>query len=544
MISEPTGANLIGGTEGRQGPQTFTAFDPRNGRPGSVRFHEATTDEIDRATREARVAFESLRAWGNGRVAELLRAIAGVLEGHRGEVVSTADQETRLGESRLEGELTRTTLQILAFADYVEEGSYVEAIIDLPDPKARPIPRPDLRRMLVPLGPVAVFGAGNFPLAFGVPGGDTASALAARCPVVAKAHPSHPGTSELTARIISAAVAEVGAPAGTFSLVQGQGPEVGRALVLSPHIKAVGFTGSHTVGRALHELGATRPEPIPVYAEMGSINPVFVTQGALRARAEQISEGFVASMTLGSGQFCTKPGLVFVPDDETGDLFIERTAGLLSQMELGPMLNERLRGALREKLARTTRLEGVAVAFQGRPSEEPGFGCAPTLLAIDCESFLAQPELLEEHFGPVSIVVRCPTKRMQEAAEHLPGSLTVTVHAQPEETDRVRVLQQALVGQAGRLIWNGFPTGVAVTAAMQHGGPYPATVHREHTSVGLMSIRRFLRPVSYQDTPQSLLPPELQDHNPLGILRRLDGEWTRVEAVAGQSPAGSAAEGG
>jgi NADP-dependent aldehyde dehydrogenase len=390
--------------------------------------------------------------------------------------------------------------------------------------------------MLVPLGPVAVFGASNFPFAFGVPGGDTAAALAVGCPVVVKGHPAHPATSELCGRAVSAAVQAAGAPDGTFSLLQGRSADVGRALVLAPQVKAVGFTGSTEVGRALFDLAAGRPEPIPVYAEMGSINPVFLTPGALAERGPVIADGLAASMTLSTGQFCTSPGLVVVPDDEHGRDFTDRLTELLRQVPDAPMLTAGIRAGLHRRLARTARLDGVQVLVGGA-DDEGGTTTGPTLLRVDHETFAASPEMLAEHFGPAALVVSSPTERYAETARHLEGNLTATVHGTADEAASLAELQSVLVEKAGRIVWNGFPTGVAVTAAQHHGGPYPATTAPAHTSVGVTSVLRFLRAVAFQDTPAALLPPELQDDNPLGILRQVDGAPTRN----GSAPAPSSA---
>jgi NADP-dependent aldehyde dehydrogenase len=518
-----SGANLIAGEERRSGVRTFHTANPRGGVTAGVDFDEAGQAEIAAAAEAAADAFETYRAWSNDRVARLLRGIAGGLEDLSDRLLEVADAETALGLARLTGERSRTCGQLRAFADLVEEGSYVDAIIDRGDRTAEP-PKPDLRRMQIPIGPVAVFGASNFPLAFSVPGGDTASALAARCPVVVKAHPSHAGTSELCGRAIQEAVRDAGAPSGLFSLIQGQTPEVGRALVLAPQVKAVGFTGSHAVGRALYDLAAGRPEPIPVYAEMGSLNPVFITGNALSARSAEIAEGFTQSITMGSGQFCTKPGLAFVPDDEAGERFVEQLVERLGRVSPGPLLNQGIRDALTDRLGTTTALSGVEVILDGGVQPGDG-GCAPTLLSVDWQTFLEVPELLEEHFGPVSVVVRCPQDRLPEVAQHLEGTLAATVHAEDSDAEDVGRLLPLLQGKAGRLVWNGFPTGVAVTAAMHHGGPYPATTFPAHTSVGTTSVRRFLRPVSFQNVPEAHLPPALHDGNPLGIWRLTDGRW-------------------
>lgn len=524
--SELSGGNLLAATDSRDGTQVFRAVDPRTGQLGSVEFHEATDGEVQRAVAAASEAFTVFLGWDDRQRATLLRGIADAVEADRDPLVAAASDETALPDQRLHGELTRTTVQLRAFADLLVDGWYVDAVIDPADPSATPAPRPDLRRMLVPIGPVAVFGASNFPFAFSVPGGDTASALAAGCPVVAKAHPSHPGTSELAGRAIRRTLAELGAPAGLFSLVQGRRPEVSRALVLAGPIRAVGFTGSYQAGRSLFELAAGRPEPIPVYAEMGSLNPVFVTRAALASRGTQIADGFVASLTMGHGQFCTKPGLIFIPDGTDGDAFVQTVADRLGSVGSCPLLNEGIRAALAAALAETTGLPGVEVVVRGGDGEPTGSHAEPSLLQVDGATFTSTPQLLREHFGPVSLVVRCPQEEFPSAAERLEGSLTGTVHAEPADHDTVVPLVDALRERVGRLIWNGFPTGVAVTAAMHHGGPFPATTFPAHTSVGLLAIRRFLRPVAYQDFPPDLLPAALRDDNPLRIHRLVDGVFT------------------
>jgi NADP-dependent aldehyde dehydrogenase len=326
---------------------------------------------------------------------------------------------------------------------------------------------------------------------------------------------------------VLAAVRAAGAPAGTFSLLQGRSAEVGRALVLAPEVKAVGFTGSTEVGRALFDLAAGRPEPIPVYAEMGSINPVFLTPGALAERGSAIAEGLAASMTLSTGQFCTSPGLVVVPDDEAGQEFADRLTALLQEVPVAPMLTSGIRAGLHRRLSRTAELDGVEVLVGGGDESAEGTTTAPTLLRVDWETFASTPELLAEHFGPAALVVSTPPERYADAARRLEGNLTATVHGTAEEASSLGELQSVLVEKAGRIVWNGFPTGVAVTAAQHHGGPYPATTAPAHTSVGVTSVLRFLRAVAFQDAPAALLPPELQDDNPLGLLRQVNGVVTR-----------------
>lgn len=512
-----TGANLIAGRESARGTETFRSIAPRTGEPGPVEVHSATREETEEALTAAATAFPEFREVAGVRRAALLRGIADALEDIADEVVATADRETGLGaEPRLQGELVRTTGQLRSFARLLQDGWYVEAIIDT-ETEAHP----DVRRMLVPIGPVAVFGPANFPLAFGVSGGDTASALAAGCPVIVKGHRSHPETSELCGRAIAAAVEASGLPRGAFSLLQDDGTSVGAALVAHPDVRAVGFTGSLGGGRAILDLAAARPEPIPVYAEMGSLNPLFVTPGALRARGSEIADGFVTSMTQGNGQFCTKPGLAFAPH-ELAEPVGERLAAAPS----APLLNAGIRDAFVERVEHTSQLPGVEVVLLPEATQGPATASSPGLLATDVDTFLGTPGLREENFGPISVVVACPPDRMADVARRLPGSLTAGIHAQPGEHAAIRDLVAAVVDRAGRIVFDGYPTGVSVVPSMHHGGPYPATSSSLHTSVGMTAVRRFLRPVAYQNAPQALLPFELRDDNPLHIMRLVDWTWT------------------
>jgi len=527
---ELTGANRIGRHESRAGGHSFTSQNPRTGQPGAVPFAEATPAE---AAAAAALAGETFRQWRSTSQPEararFLRSAATRLRDWRDRIVAIADDETGLGAARLNGELDRTCVQLESFADLLDEGSYVDAIISVADPQARPVARPDVRRMLVPIGPVAVFTPSNFPLAFGVAGGDTASALAAGCPVIVKGHPAHGGTSEACARAIEAAAAETSMPAGVLSLLQARSVETAQALVAAPELEAVAFTGSETAGRAIHDLAAARRRPIPVYAEMGSVNPVFIGSGALAARAAEIAEGLAGSITTGTGQFCTKPGLVFVPDDDAGRAFERDLADRVAARPVGVMLYAGLHTTLAERVDRTMKLPGVE-RLTPRTLDDgsgPGFARPGVVVATDAATFLATPALSEEHFGPVSIVVRCPTGEMVDLASRLHGNLTATIHAESSEHAWAAALADAVVEHVGRVVWNGYPTGVAVTWGMCHGGPYPASTAPAHTSVGVTAIRRFLRPVAFQNTPDNLLPEALRDVNPLGIQRLVEGVWTR-----------------
>jgi acyl-CoA reductase-like NAD-dependent aldehyde dehydrogenase len=504
---------------------TFHAVDPSTGEPGAA-FEEATRADVHEAVTAAHEAFRAGELRDPAARAAFLRAAARRLRAAGDEIVAVAGSETGLPEARLRGELERTAGQLEAFAAVVDAGDYVEAIIDTPDPDATPIARPDVRRMLVPIGPVAVFGASNFPLAFSTAGGDTASALAAGCPVIVKGHPSHPGTSAVVARELAAAAAESGLPGATFALLQASGIEVGEALVDEPAIAAVGFTGSFAGGKALHDRAAARERPIPVFAEMGSVNPIVVTEAALTERGEAIAEGLAASVASFGGQLCTKPGVVFVPAGEAGDAFAADLGSRLAGSDPQVLLNERLRDALSDRVA---ELGGLAEALDG-PAEaaEPGFRFRPAAYRAAATAVREHPELLEERFGPVVLLLTYDSRdELLDALVRVDGQLTGTIHAQASDADLVALLAAALGERSGRLIFDGFPTGVAVTHGMHHGGPFPATTAPAHTSVGMTAIRRFLRPVAFQNAPAHVLPPELQDANPLGIWRRVDGELTR-----------------
>src|SRR6056297_813235 len=526
-------ANLIDGRHRADGTTTTRSADPRTGEAFGPAFPDATEAEVADAVAAATTAFAALRRTDGATLARLLGAIADGLETLGDVLIDTAARETGLGEVRITGERGRACGQLRAFAEVARTGSHLDLRIDPADPSSTP-PRPDLRRMQVPLGPVAVFGASNFPLAFSVPGGDTASALAAGCPVVAKAHPSHPATSQLVGQAIVAAVAEVGQPTGTFALLHGRDPAVSRPLVTAPSIAAVGFTGSQTVGRALFDLAAAREVPIPVYAEMGSLNPQVVTEAACLERGTALAAELVGSVTLGAGQFCTKPGLLFVPDSDAGRAFERQLAEVAVAVAPAPLLNQGIGERLADRLAEVTGLAGVEVAAGGAVSAGPivavaGTWATPTILVTDAATFAATPTLHEECFGPAAIVVRVPSlEAMTALVTTLDGSLTASIHATQADVDHLGDLVDALTHRAGRVAWNQVPTGVAVTHAMHHGGPYPASTSARDTSVGTAAIARFVRPVAYQNTPQALLPEPLTDANPTSRWRLVDGAWTQA----------------
>ncbi|HLI00408.1 MAG TPA: aldehyde dehydrogenase (NADP(+)) [Acidimicrobiales bacterium] len=479
---------------------------------------DTTTEELDQAIGAAAGAAE---AWGGLAPAERaakLRAVADALDAADDDLVPLAVSESHLGEARLSGELRRTTFQLRLFASVLEEGSYLGAAIDSPDPDWPPGPRADLRRMLVPLGPVVVFGASNFPFAFSVAGGDTASALAAGCPVIHKGHPGHPRLAERTAAVVESALDTP----GVFSLVLGD--EAGRQAILDPRVTAGAFTGSLRGGRALFDLAASRPVPIPFYGELGSLNPVFVTRSAATARGGSIISGYAGSFTLGAGQFCTKPGLLFWPADALDE---GEVAEAVAGTSAAPLLNDKIARGYASTFDELSSHPSVRVLASGGSGSgtDDGTAPAPTLLATTAADLLAHhEELLVECFGPTSILVTYEDEsELVAAAEAFEGQLTATVQGSDDDEVAPRLLG-VLRDRAGRVLWNGWPTGVAVTWAMEHGGPYPATTAPRTTSVGTTAIERFLRPVSYQSVPDHLLPPALQDANPLGIPRRIDGK--------------------
>ena len=522
-----SGVSLIGRrSAGRRG-ESFHAINPTNGAKLEPAFHGAMESLIEEAARLAAEAFPVFSSVSGRARADLLRLIADDLTAATAEITARANLETGLPMARLQAEMGRTTGQLKLFADVLQEGSWVNARIDEADAQRKP-PRPDLRSMLRPLGPVAVFGASNFPLAFSVAGGDTASALAAGNPVVVKAHPAHPGTSELVGAVIQKAVEKSGLPAGVFSLLFDSGIEVGVALAKHPTIKAIAFTGSAAGGQALMKLAAARPEPIPCYAEMGSTNPVFVLPGAMGERAAQLAKTLQTSFTLGSGQFCTKPGLLFVPAEGTAE-FIEMLGAGIRGLQAQQMLTHGI--ATRYTEAVQQRIANGHAKLIASTEADIGDGCAATaatIFSISLQNFVDHPELAEEVFGPTTLLVHYGSKNdLIDAAERLSGHLTATIHGTDQDlvdaADLIRVLER----KAGRLLFNGAPTGVEVCHAIVHGGPYPATSDSRTTSVGTLAMLRFARPVCYQDFPDAALPFELQRVNPLGILRLVNGTFRR-----------------
>ncbi len=520
---ELTGLSFLGNRRGSRGSATFQAFNPQNGGTLPPAYHSATAEEVDATATLAHEAFATYsQASGKAKAAFLRRAADG-FDQHKQELAERAHLETALPMPRLLGEVARTSNQLRMFAGVVEDGSWVQARIDPALPDRQPLPRPDLRSMLRPLGPVVVFGASNFPLAFSVGGGDTASALAAGCPVIVKAHSAHPGTGEIAAQIITGAVAAEGLHPGVFSVLYGSGGEVGSALVKHPLVCAMAFTGSLHAGRTLMDLCAARPVPIPCFTEMSSGNPVFVLPGALRKSPNQLAQNLFGSVTLGAGQFCTKPGIVMVPQAPEAQTFIAQLKSLVEESKPFTLLTSgiaREYGRATEVRAKEAPLAAAAAVLE--PSE--AFHAQSKVFSVPLEQLIAKPELADEIFGPDTLLVQCDsTADYIRAANALDGHLTATILGDEDDLAVNRELIRILEQKAGRLIFNGFPTGVEVTHAMVHGGPYPSTSDPRFTSVGSLAIYRFARPVCFQGFPEAVLPAELQDANPLGIRRLRDG---------------------
>lgn len=494
----------------RNGARTFRGVDPATGLPVGPTFAAATPGDVERVTRLAAEAFERFAGASGATRARFLDRIAAALEERRDRLVACAIRETALPEARLAGEVARTTDQLRMFAGLVRDDAWRDVRIDRGDPDRTPAPKPDLRSMRRAIGPVAVFGASNFPFAFSVAGGDTASALAAGCPVVVKAHPGHPGTSHLVGNAIVDAARSMDLPDGVFSLLFDDGHEVGIQLVQSPEIRAVGFTGSRTGGEALTRIAAERPEPIPVYAEMGSVNPVFVLPSAARERGEAISDGLHASFTLGVGQFCTNPGVVLVPLGDAGDALVDSLAQRTEATPEGTMLNARVCELYGQGLDALREAGGRPVA-RGAAAQGPTTASA-AVWEVGLHDARAKPALLREVFGPSTLIVRYDDIASLKAfAQDMEGQLTATIHAEPHEFGDARLLVSVLAERVGRVLFDGFPTGVEVSQAMVHGGPYPATSDGRSTSVGTYAIERFTRLVAFQNAPSELLPEMLRD---------------------------------
>ncbi len=523
-----TGSNFIGGQRSAAGSVRLQSLDARTGEALPQAFAQATPEEVDAAAQAAEAAFAEYNALAPQRRAQFLDAIADQLDALDDTFVATVCRETALPAGRIQGERARTSNQMRLFATVLRRGDYLGARIDRAQPQRQPLPRPDLRQYRTGVGPVAVFGASNFPLAFSTAGGDTAAALAAGCPVVVKAHSGHMATAERVAEAIERAVVATGMPAGVFNMIYGAG--VGEALVRHPAIQAVGFTGSLKGGRALCELAAARPQPIPVFAEMSSINPVLVLPAALQARGEQVARELAGSVVLGCGQFCTNPGLVIGIAGEAFSTFLTALGAHLADQAGQTMLNA---GTLRSYSQGVQRLLQHPGVRHLAGAEQAGDKAQAQLFQADVSLLLNGDVLLQEEvFGPATVAVAVADEaELRRVVQALHGQLTATLIAEPEDFQRFAALVPVLQRKAGRLLVNGYPTGVEVCDAMVHGGPYPATSDARGTSVGTLAIDRFLRPVCYQDYPDALLPDALKNANPLGLQRLVDGQHSR-EALA------------
>jgi NADP-dependent aldehyde dehydrogenase len=524
LASSLHGHSLIADRE-IAGAQTFRARSPLDGAALEPPFHMATPDDVDAALRLADEAFQIYRDTTGEARAAFLERIGDEIMALGDALIARARLETGLPAARLAGERARTVNQLRLFAGVAREGSWVDARLDTAMPDRQPVPKPDLRRMLAPIGPVVVFGSSNFPLAFSVAGGDTASALATGNPVIVKAHSAHPGTSELVAGAVARAARACGRPPGVFSMLHGAGSVIGMALVRHPSTTAVGFTGSRAAGRALFDAAAARPAPIPVFAEMSSVNPVFILPHAMRERGDAIAEGLKNSITLGVGQFCTKPGLVFGLAGETFEAFQASLAQRLTAVAPATMLHAGIAEAYQQGLGHASAVAGVAVVARSAERAEPSRTHGEAVVArTDAANFSARPELAEEVFGPYALLISASrVDELEQIARSLDGQLTATIHGTPADLAAAAPLVRILEQKAGRLIVNGYPTGVEVCPSMHHGGPYPATTDVRFTSVGTAALYRFVRPVCYQDCPAALLPAALRDENPLGIRRTVNG---------------------
>ena len=525
-----SGKQLIAGAwvEGQSG--TYQAVNPGTRKKLDPLLSKASSEQVKKAVSSAAECASEFRLSSLSKRAYFLRSCADEIMALGDDLIHRAMAETGLPEARLSGERARTCAQLNLFATIVEKGNFLDVRIDTAMPDRQPLARPDLRYMNQAIGPVVVFGASNFPLAFSVAGGDTASALAAGCPVLVKGHSSHPGTSELVAQAIDRAVKSNGLPSGVFSLLMGAGREVGSALVVAPEVKAVGFTGSFIGGMTLVRLANNRPEPIPVFTEMGSQNPFVLLPKKLDENAEQVAEGFVASMNMGVGQFCTNPGLVLGIEGPGLNRFIEATSELLVKQSSGVMLNQGIQEAFSEGVATISSQIGVVTTAVGESAETKlGYCGQPTLLTVSGTDFIANHKLTEEMFGPAALLVKCQNKsELEHVVSSLRGQLTGTIHAADGELADYLNLVELLKVRVGRLLINGYPTGVEVCHAMVHGGPFPATSDSRFTSVGSAAIYRFLRPICLQNYPSELLPEPLQDSNPLNLWRLIDGELSKA----------------
>jgi len=521
-----TGKNYIGNELSAKGEVTYSTFDPKLNIPTQWTFYEATEEEINLAVTKAQSAFKVYRNASGKQKADLLRTIAEEIETLGDELVQIYMQESGLPEGRALGERGRTTGQLRAFAQLLEDGSWLEATIDTAQPDRKPLPKVDLRKLLVPLGPIVVFGSSNFPFAFSTAGGDTASALAAGCPVIIKSHPMHAGTGEMVASAVLRAIERTGMPDGLFSNLNSSGIEVGQKLVGHPGVKGVGFTGSIRGGTALYRLANDRKEPIPVFAEMGSINPVVLLPRALAEKGEEWAQNYAGSITLGAGQFCTNPGLLLGIKGEALDEFATNLGGAIEKVEPICMLHPNIYSGFERGKQEVTSQSQVAVVASFEADVPPNYG-KQRILKVEGAQFIANPKLHQEVFGPFSIIVECAdADELERIINELEGQLTGTILGVEEEIENYASIVEALKNRVGRIIFNGVPTGVEVCPSMQHGGPFPASTDSRFTAVGTSSIKRWVRPVAYQNWPQKALPDALKDTNPLGIMRLVNGKYT------------------
>jgi len=524
-----TGKNYIGNQLSANGSKTFKTFNPLLNIENQWEITEASNKEVNQTADLAAEAFKTYSKISGAKKAAFLREIANQIEALGDELLQVYSSESGLPNGRAMGERGRTLGQLRAFANHVEEGNWVDATIDTAQPDRQPMPKVDLRKMNVALGTVVVFGASNFPLAFSTAGGDTAAALAAGCPVIVKSHPLHAGTGEMVASAVIKAAEKTGMPNGVFSNLNSSGIEVGQVLVQHPKVKAVGFTGSIKGGRALYDLAAKRDEPIPVFAEMGSINPVVLLPKALNNRAEAIAKTYSGSITLGSGQFCTNPGLIIGIKSEGLTNFVNTLADEIVKVEPSCMLHPNIAGAYETNKTKALSQNGLKVLAGYENEVEPNFA-RQLVTTVEGKTFLNNPTLHHEVFGPFSLVVQCENEVQLEAViSNLEGQLTGTIISDDNEITEHTKIVNALENRVGRIIFNGVPTGVEVCPSMQHGGPYPASTDSRFTAVGVDSIKRFVRPFSFQDWPNNLLPNELKDENPLGISRLVNNVKTTAK---------------
>jgi len=522
-----SGHNIIGYSTSAKAGKKLQAFSTIRQGYLPEEFTIATEEDIEAATAKAAAAFEVYKKTTYEERARFLEAIADEILAIGDALIQRAMLESGLPEARLVGERGRTMGQLKLFAEVLREGSWVEAVIDTALPDRKPLPRVDLRKMLVPIGPVVVFAASNFPFAFSTAGGDTASALASGCPVIVKAHTSHLGTNELVATAIIKAAQKCGMPDGVFSSLVGEGSTLGQGLAKHPVIKAVGFTGSFRAGMALFKTATERPVPIPVYAEMSSINPVLVLPRKLEEDIDKAASMLAGSITLGVGQFCTNPGLLFIIDSPHTQQLIDKLTGLLKATPESTMLNEVICKSYHEGTKNLLKEKGVTTVLEPQDFSEAYKGGA-SLMQVAAQDFMSNTELQNEVFGPSSLIIRCQNKEeMAAAVRSLHGQLTGTILGTVEDATEFSDCIDALTEKVGRLIYNGVPTGVEVSYAMVHGGPFPATSDARTTSVGADAIKRFVRPVCYQDCPESFLPESLKNANPLGIMRKVNGQMTK-----------------